>query len=290
MALGSQQKIGSYRLLNIVMTGQTSQVWEVMNDSQGKRYAMKVLLTDYRRDREHLAYLKNEFEVGSKLKHPKVIEIFEMGAAGGHPFVIMEFFPWPNLKQYIRQGVDRLGWLATRVIDQSAEALAYMNEQGWVHRDIKPDNYLMTDQGDIRLIDFALALRPKKGFMRLLAGKTKIQGTRSYMSPEQIRGLPLDQRADVYSYACMVHELLGGKPPFTGVSANELLTKHLKQPAPPVAAANNNVTPEFSALLKRMLAKNPDSRPESMSKFLQEFRAIRVFKVAPKPPVETTDE
>lgn len=284
MALNAQQYVGPYRLLNLVMTGQNSQVWEVMHDARQERLAMKTLLTDFRKDREHLGYLKHEFEVGAKLEHPRVIRIQDYGHRDGVPYLIMEFFPWPNLKQYLNRGYDQIAWLVPRIIREAAEGLAYFNSQGWIHRDIKPDNYLMTSEGEIRLIDFALAQKPKTGIAKLFSMKSKIQGTKSYMSPEQIRGQALDIRADLYSFGCLVHELLTGKRPYTGTSANELLMKHLKAAPPPADAANKNVTPEMAALVRKMLAKEPSQRPESMEKFLTLYNAIRPFKEVPKRP------
>jgi serine/threonine protein kinase len=101
------------------------------------------------------------------------------------------------------------------------------------------------------------------------------------MSPEQIRGLPLDERSDLYSFACTLHELIGGKPPFTGTSVNDLLTKHLKSSPPSLEGANPNVTPAFAQLLRRSMAKNAGARPQSVDDFLREFRTIRVFKSTP---------
>lgn len=284
MAFGSQQRIGTYRLLNVIMTGQTSQVWEAMHDSSGTRYALKMLLTDFRRDREQIGYLKQEWEVGSKLKHPNVINLVDFSPKGESPYLVMEYFPWPNIKQYINAGVERFAFMLPQIIERAAMGLAYFNEQGWIHRDIKPDNYLLTDEGDVRLIDFALGMRPKKGLAKMFATKTKVQGTRSYMSPEQIRGQLLDQRADVYSFGCTAYEMVTGKRPYTGVSANDLLMKHLKSAPPPADATNRNVTPEFTLLLQRMIAKKPEKRPESMTQFLTEFKAMRVFKEPPKLP------
>ncbi len=139
----------------------------------------------------------------------------------------------------------------------------------------------MGKQGEVKLIDFALAVKKKGGLARLFSTKSKIQGTRSYMSPEQIRGQTLDQRADLYSFGCMVYELLGGKPPFTGSTTNELLNKHLRSAIPPLQGSNRNVSDEFAALAKSMLAKDPDQRPDSMADFLREMRGIPLFKVPP---------
>ncbi len=284
MAFDKQQRIGAYRLLNVIMTGQTSQVWEAIQDSSGTRYALKMLLTDFRRDREQIGYLKQEWEVGSKLEHPNVINLVDFSPKGVSPYLVMEYFPWPNIKQYINAGVERFAFMLPQIIERAAMGLAYFNEQGWIHRDIKPDNYLLTDEGDVRLIDFALGMRPKRGLAKMFASKSKIQGTRSYMSPEQIRGQPLDQRADVYSFGCTAYEMVTGKRPYTGVSANDLLMKHLKAAPPTAESTNSNVTPEFALLLQRMIAKKPEKRPESMTQFLTEFKALRLFKEPPQPP------
>jgi len=152
---------------------------------------------------------------------------------------------------------------------------------GWIHRVINPDNFLVNDEGDVKLIDFALAKRPQSKMAKWLSPRVKPQGTKSYISPEQIRGAVLDGRSDLYSLACTIHELLTGKPPFTGVSTNDLLMKHLRSTPPSLDAVNFNVTPEFAQLLRRSMAKKPDARPKTVDDFLMEFRMIRVFKRSP---------
>ena len=168
------------------------------------------------------------------------------------------------------------------IIEQMCEALVYLHAQGWIHRDVKPDNFLVSEEGNVKLIDFALAQRLKGGISKLLGPKGRIQGTRSYMSPEQIRGGALDGRADLYSLACTLYELLGGKPPYTGANANDLLLKHLRAAVPTLESANHNVTPEFGELIRRSMAKKASSRPKSIEDFLTDFRMVRVFRRAPK--------
>lgn len=269
------------------MTGQTSQVWEAIHDARQQRYAIKMLLPELRKDRDQLVFLKQEFAVAKSLTSRRVIEVLELSRDGDIPYLVMEFFPAPNLKHWIQRGVDILAPHVTSAIRQAGEGLAYFHKQGWVHRDIKPDNFLMSPEGEVKLIDFALAVKEKKGLARLLSGKTKVQGTRSYMSPEQIRGQSLDQRADIYSFGCSAYEMVCGRTPYTGVSSNELLSKHLRQPAPSVEAANQNVTPEFADLLRRTMAKKPEGRPESMGTFLRELQNIKVFKQTPKAAQKT---
>jgi serine/threonine protein kinase len=103
------------------------------------------------------------------------------------------------------------------------------------------------------------------------------------MSPEQIRGQVLDQRADIYSFGCTIHELIAGKPPFTGTSSTELLNKHLKSTPPSLESLDKNVTMEFARLVRKTLAKDPAARPTSIGEFLEEFRKCRIFRVMTRP-------
>jgi serine/threonine protein kinase len=159
-----------------------------------------------------------------------------------------------------------------------------MHSQGWVHRDIKPENFLVSDSGQLKLIDFGLAQRPAGWLSKLLPIKQKTQGTPSYMSPEQIRGGLLDQRADVYSFGCVLYELVVGSPPFTGSTKEELFGKHLKSPMPPLEAADSNVTNDFANLVRRCLSKDAAERPSSAQEVLEEFRKMRMFRVFPRLP------
>ena len=276
--------LGPYRCVRLIRVGTTCQVWEAVKQGDSTRYALKVLREDMRDNREEVNALKREFEIGSKLKHKNVIRIYEFNTEGKTPYLVMELFEFPNLKLVLRQGAQALAFLATRIIEQSAESLFYLHEQKYVHRDVKPDNFLVSDEGLVKLIDFAISEKIKTGMSAWFGGTSKIQGTRSYMSPEQIRGYALDARADMYSYGCLVYELFSGKTPYTGDSANDLLNRHLTAPIPALQASNDNVTPEFSNLVRRMMAKKKQDRPASMWDFVKEFRAMRPFKVVPKIP------
>jgi serine/threonine protein kinase len=278
--------LGSYRLLNVVNTGQTSQVWQAYHDGMQQFVAVKTLLEKYRKDREQLTALKREYTVGTAVADTRIIRIYEYAVDRGAPFLAMEWFPAPNLKFRIHQGVEAIAHLVPTIALEVTEALVSFSKAGWIHRDVKPENFLVADDGDIKLIDFSLAQR-KPGFLaKFFGGRTKVQGTRSYMSPEQILGKPLDERADLYSLACTLFELIGGKPPFTGTSSNDLLTKHLRASPPPLEAANRNVTPEFAQLIRRAMAKKPAARFKSIEEFYDELRRTRIFRRTPTPPAE----
>jgi serine/threonine-protein kinase len=290
VALASQEHIGPYRLLNIVKTGQTSQVWAVLDDRDKRRLAIKILLSDFRKDREHLTYLKQEAIVGKTLEHPNTIKVYEFAVDNRLPYLVMEYFPAPNMKEIILQVREQVAFMMPQIIDGAASGLAYFNQQGWIHRDVKPDNFLIIQNGDVKLIDFALAQRKKGALGRLFGGRSKVQGTRSYMSPEQIRGEPLDERADVYSFGCTIFHLVSGRPPYTGSNSNELLNKHLRAQIPSIEAQDRNITTEFGDLLRASMAKDPKLRPASMAKFLGEFRALQMFKKPPQPPAAAEEK
>jgi eukaryotic-like serine/threonine-protein kinase len=279
VARGVPGYLGPYRLLNVVHTGHASQIWQAFDDALHRMVGVKTLRTAAENERDEVRFLRQEYMVGKKINHPRIIQMYAFDWDRGQPYLAMEWFSAPNMKQRMQQGMDKIMPLIPKIIGQAAEALGYFNSIGWVHRDIKPDNFLVTDAGEVKLIDFALAKRRRRGLAKWLTPRTKIQqGTKSYMSPEQIRGLALDERSDLYSFACTIHELVSGKPPFTGASVIDLLTKHLKTSPPSLEAQNQNVTPAFAQLLRRSMAKDPNARPESVEEFLREFRMLRVFR------------
>jgi serine/threonine protein kinase len=187
----ADEMIGGYRLQNLMMTGQTSQVWEVVDISSGRHFAMKLLLPEKAREAVHRRFLLHEAEVGKKLAHPNIIKIFEVVRDQKNPYFVMEFFPAGSLKvRMMRKQNEFIKEKTPSILKQTATGLAYMNASGWVHRDVKPDNILVNSAGDVRIIDFALARRIEKRsfWSRFFKHKAKAMGTRSYMSPEQIRG------------------------------------------------------------------------------------------------------
>jgi serine/threonine protein kinase len=273
--------IGGYRLQNLMMTGQTSQVWEVVEVSSGRHFAMKLLLPERARETVHRRFLLHEAEVGRKLAHPNIIKIIELIRDPKNPYFVMEFFPAGSLKvRMMRKQQEFIKEKTPDILRQTATGLAYMNASGWVHRDVKPDNILVNAAGDVRLIDFALAQRIQKPsfFSGLFRRKAKAQGTRSYMSPEQIRGLPLDGRADIYSFAASAFEIVTGRPPFRASSSQELLTKHILEKVPTPQIYNPDVSDEFSSLVMRMLAKKREERPRDFHEVLMQLRTMKVFK------------
>jgi serine/threonine protein kinase len=274
----AEESLGGYRLLKHMVTGQTSQVWEVVEGNSGRHFAMKLLLPEKARDSTYRQFLFHEAEVGKSLAHPNIIRIVKVDRNAENPYFVMEYFPAGNLKlRIMRKEHDFLREKGQDILKQAATGLAFMNAKGWVHRDVKPDNILVTSGGDVRLIDFALAQRVPTGFARMFFRKGKPQGTRSYMSPEQIRGQILDGRADVYSFGATCYEMVTGRPPFRGATSQDLLNKHIVEKPMTPRQYNQEVTEEFAGLILRMLAKKKEDRPRDFHDVLMQMRGMKLY-------------
>lgn len=275
---GIPEMLGSYRLLNLMMTGQTSQVWEATEVSSGRHFAIKILLPEYANNREHRNFLFHEAEVGIELAHPNIIKVVTV-VKEKRPHFVMDFFPGGSLKMRImHKEQDFIKEKANDILKQAATALAFMNAKGWVHRDIKPDNVLVNSAGEVRIIDFAIAQKIPSGLGRIFRRKGPVQGTRSYMSPEQIRNEILDARADIYSFGAMAFELVTGRPPFRGATNQDLLNKQLNEKPITPCQFNPEVTPDFGDLVLKMLSKKKEQRPNNFHEVLMALRKIRIFK------------
>jgi eukaryotic-like serine/threonine-protein kinase len=276
--------IGIYRLIKCLATGQQSQVWEVVETSSHRHFAMKLLLSDKAKDAEAKGMLYHEAKVGKEMTHPNVIRIVYVSTESANHYYVMEYFPAGSLKtRLVNKQFDFIRERAHSIFKQAATGLAYINASGWVHRDIKPDNLLVNSAGEVRIIDFAIAQRAQEPsfFGKLFRRKGVVQGTRSYMSPEQIRGDFLDGRADIYSYGATLFELTTHRPPFRAGTQQELLQKHiLEKPVPPNSLMPE-LTKEFSDLVLRCLAKKREDRPETFHEVLKVLNHIRVYKNDP---------
>lgn len=280
----SDEIIGGYRLLKHLVTGQTSQVWEVVETSSHRHFAMKLLLPEKAADAQFRKFLIHEASVGLKLAHPNIIRIVTVEKSTTNPYFVMEFFPGGSLKLRMMRAQKEpkeAEWLREQTQDifkQWATALAFMNAKGWIHRDVKPDNVLVASSGDVRLIDFALAQQPPTGLAKLFTRKQKAMGTRSYMSPEQIRGAILDRRADIYCFGASVYEVITGRPPFRASSSQELLTKHITEKPQSPQQINPAVSKDFAELVLKMLAKKKEDRPKDFHEVLMTMRQMKVYQ------------
>lgn len=278
---------GGYRLHRVIATGLSSQVWEVVELASHRHFAMKLLLPEKIGDAESRHMLIHEAEVGVKLAHPNIIKIITLDKNPKNPFFVMEFFPSGSLKARILHRDDQ--WIkenAQDVLKQAATGLAYMNASGWVHRDVKPDNFLVSAAGDVRVIDFAISQKVSTGMGGFFRKRGPVQGTHSYMSPEQIKNEGLDGRADVYSFGATAYELICGRAPFRGATKDDLLSKHLTEKPLSPQVYNKDITDDFANLVLKMIAKKKEDRPGNFHEVLMAMRKTRIFRsyIPPRKP------
>jgi serine/threonine protein kinase len=289
----SRDFLGPYRLARLIRAGSTSEVWEAIEENSEERFALKVLRENLKNDKAEIALLKHEYNIAKDLSSPRIIKVLEY-REDGRPYLVMELFSELNMKQALRRGPDSLAFMLDKIVEQAAEGLYYMHTKNWIHLDVKPDNFLVSREGVVKLIDFTISEKKKTGFSKFLHRPKMAQGTRSYMAPEQIRRKVCDERTDIYSFGCVLYELCTGKPPFTGDTPNDLLNKHLSASIPSPIVHNDNVSREFADLVKSMMAKRPEDRLQlpgqakkvtpTMWEFLKVFRGIEIFKKRPRVP------
>lgn len=271
--------VDDHQLVSCIASGNSSQVWEVVSKTDSQRYAMKLLLPEALKDAELLKVLKHEGKVGQSLDHPNIVKFFKTSVSRDFAYVLMEYFRAPNLKTSIATDTIGLHVRIRKLIEGLCLSIGYVHQQGWLHKDIKPDNVLFSKSSEMRLIDFSLTAKCAKGFGKLLAGKVKIiQGTRTYIAPETIKKEQPSEQTDMYSLGITLFEVLTGQPPFKGSNPTDLLKKHVGAIPPNPSYLNSNVSPEMDKFILRMLAKKPKDRHKSMDEVYAEFRTIKVFK------------
>jgi eukaryotic-like serine/threonine-protein kinase len=280
------QFVGKYRLFHLIRGSAVYEIWAVRPPAENTVYAIKWLPKGSKYTREHINGLRHEYAVGSTLDHRACIKTYEYDNTSNGAYMLLELFKTLNLKQQIISGGNKkLYHRAKEILTEAAAGLSHLNEKGWIHRDVKPDNFLVNDDNVVKLIDYNLAQKPAGGLSKLFGAKARvIQGTPSYMSPEQIRGQPLDARADVYSFGCMTYEFFAGKTPFTANTPAELLQRHLTSKPPDLTVIDKNITPEFAKYVQSMMAKDAAARPTTMKDVMMEIKTQKIFYNKPQPP------
>jgi serine/threonine protein kinase len=281
----SDDRIGGYRYVRTIHPGATSIVMEVVQDSTQRRFALKQLLASRAEDRDDYKAFMHEARLGMELRHANLIRVYELVRDPIQPYFVMELFTGHHLKMPIaRPSVYPMPKKKLhRILEQAALALAYMHDRGWVHRDVKPENILYNRSGEVRLIDYALARKMSGGLLKMFEGKIPRSGTKSYMSPEQIRCESPGPSVDIYSYGITCYELVCSRPPFRANSSQELLEKHLSERPVPLTTHNKLVTPEFNDLVLKMIEKRPADRFNDFHEVLSRLRATRIFQDDPDP-------
>jgi DNA-binding SARP family transcriptional activator/tRNA A-37 threonylcarbamoyl transferase component Bud32 len=258
--------------------GATAVVYLATDLKHGRRVALK-LLKSLDASVSHQRFL-DEIRTTARLHHPHLLPLYDSGEAGKRLFFSMPYVEAGTLRERLR-GEGKLPVdVALRITEQVGRALAYAHTQGIVHRDVKPENIMLSSGGDALVTDFGIAYALDEARRESTTGEGIVVGTPSYMSPEQLLGARiLDGRSDLYSLACVLFEMLAGQPPFVASDVRELLHRRLHEDAPSVRTVCADVPGGVERALRRALTRNPVDRFATIADFLAALHQPSVFRV-----------
>ncbi len=260
----------------------------------GRAVAIKILDRDLASDGAFRTRFRLEAQSASRMSHPAIVRVFDAGeetrtdsdgVSRAEPYIVMELVTGRLLKDIIDEGPVPLED-AIRYTDGILEALEYSHRAGVVHRDIKPGNVMVTDAGQVKVMDFGIA-RAVSDSSSTVAETTAIIGTASYFSPEMAKGDPVDARADIYSAGIVFYELLTGQPPFRGETPIAVAYQHVSEAPVPPSEVNDASPRSLDALVLRALAKDPFQRPQTAAAFREALATTAGRKAPSKRKVES---
>ena len=278
-----QSSIAGYEITGVIMDGKNSTVYSATDYQTRWEVAIKTVSRRAPKFKLRTQQLRWEWRLRDRLEHPNIVKVFKFGRTRTLSYLVMELVRGPNLRGLMRSKDPVLREHLEEIILQIVAGLAHAHHNGIVNRDVKPENVLVstTNGVDVKVIDFAIAVlygQPwTQWFRRLWAGRD-IRGTKTYMSPEQAQGIPVDPRSDIYSLGIMLYELVAGRPPFLQIDADQLLEAHVSQEPPPLGRMAPNVNPAFEELVMMMLRKNRDLRPPDLNFVQKQLHGLSVFR------------
>ena len=256
-------KIPKYRMIEFLGGGGMGEVYKAKQNSLDRFVAIKILNETHRNNADYLARFRREARAAAKVKHKNIVKIYDVNLGKQNrkipPYFVMEFVLGKTLHEIIQSrkqlGVKQVLGISIAI----ADAIEAINRSNLVHRDIKPDNIMLTPHGEVKLCDLGLAKEMKAAQNITQPGIT--HGTPHYMSPEQAQGKDnIDSRSDMYSLGCTIYKLLTGNPPYVENSAIEILMKHISAPIPRISEIRPDVPEDLDNVITILLQKNPEKR------------------------------
>ncbi len=256
---------GRYEITDVIGEGGMGVVYEAWDTQVERKVAIKLVRSDASSDRKFITRFRRELEITSQLRHPSTIRVFEHGETeDGRPYMVMELLTGQSLADRLEQGpIEEME--ALQIARQVAESLSEAHEHGVFHRDLKPDNIFIETVGVskvVKVLDFGIAGGVDA---TRLTQAGEVFGTPQYMSPEQCNGLPLDHRTDIYSLACILYEMIEGRPPFSAETPMATMLKHVRAKVPPP----RNASKETARVVLMGLRKDRAKRIQTAGRFAE---------------------
>jgi len=265
---------GRYLVESRIASGGTSTVYRGLDIRLDRPVAVKVMDARYAGDEQFLTRFRLEARSVARLKDPGLVAVYDQGLDARHPFLVMELVEGGTLRELLAERGPMPPHAVAAVLRPVLGGLAAAHGAGLVHRDVKPENVLISDEGDVKIADFGLVRAVAAAG---ITSASVMLGTAAYLSPEQVRDCPPNQaspRSDVYSTGILTYELLTGRTPFTGDSALSIAYQRLDSDVPPAGAAIDGVPPQFDELVRRATARNPADRYADAVEMAAELEAI----------------
>ena len=277
---------GRYLLGEMIGTGGMADVYIAQDQRLSREVAIKILRSDLAKDPSFVARFRKEARAAAGLNHPAIVAVYDSGEDPA-PYIVMELVSGRTLRDIVHNGERLPLQRALEIAEGILTGLEFSHARQIVHRDIKPANVMITDGGDVKVMDFGIA-RAMDDLGATLTSTWNVVGTAQYLSPEQAVGEPADLRSDIYSTGCLLFELLTGQPPFSGETPVSIAFQHASSIAPLVRTIQPDLPEGIETVLAVALSKKPEDRYQSAQAMLDDIVKVRdgeaiTTKVAKKP-------
>ena len=264
-----------YEIGGMIGTGGMADVYIAEDIRLHRKVAVKILRSDLARDPAFISRFRKEALAAGGLNNPGIVSVFDFGEDGSESYIVMELVKGHTLRQILQSGEKIPEDEAVGIVVDVLEALKYSHAQGIIHRDIKPGNIMITDLGQVKVMDFGIA-RALDDIGATMTNTWNVVGTAQYLSPEQATGEYADARSDIYSVGCLMYELLVGRPPFIGDTPVSIAFQHVSAPLTPPADINPDIDTNLATIIEVALHKDPQDRYQDADAMLDDLkRAIR---------------
>ena len=266
-----------YELGAMIGTGGMADVYLAQDVRLNRQVAIKILRSDLARDPSFVTRFNKEALSVAALNHPGIVSVYDSGRedspSGAMPYIVMEYVEGKTLREIVNKGERFALNRAVEITEGILIALQYSHKNGIIHRDIKPGNIMITDNGDVKVMDFGIA-RALADTGATMTSTWNIIGTAQYLSPEQATGTQADARSDLYSVGCLLYELLAGRPPFTGDTPVAIAYQHVSAPLIPITEIQESLNPDLNAFFSIALAKDANERYQSANAMLKDLKKL----------------